>query len=361
MPVTVYIPTPLRRYTENQARVSTEANDVASLLDDLVSRYPELKTHILDDNYEIPRYVNVYVNEEEIHSLQGKGTRLKDGDQVAVIPAMAGGAQPFSEDQIKRYSRHIILPEVGGKGQRKLLEAKVLLIGTGGLGSPAALYLAAAGVGTLGVVDFDVVDMSNLQRQVIHHVHDLGRPKVQSAAETINDINPDVKVIQHNTRVASDNILDIIADYDVILDGCDNFPTRYLVNDACVLAGKPNVYGSIFRFDGQATVFAPGKGCYRCLFPTPPPPGMVPSCQEAGVLGVLPGIIGVIQATEAVKLILNAGEPLINRLLLYDALSMEFREVKIRRDANCPICGDNPTIKELIDYEQFCGIGPATH
>jgi adenylyltransferase/sulfurtransferase len=210
----------------------------------------------------------------------------------------------------------------------------------------------------MGVVDFDVVDLSNLQRQVAHHVHDLGRLKVQSAAETIRDINPDVNVIQHNMRVDSSNILEIIRDYDIVLDGCDNFPTRYLVNDACVLAGKPNVYGSIFRFDGQATVFAPGRGCYRCLFPAPPPPGMVPSCQEAGVLGVLPGIIGVIQATEAVKLILGVGEPLINRLMLYDALSMEFREVKIRRDVNCPICGDNPTIHELVDYEQFCGVVP---
>lgn len=361
MPVKVYIPTPFRAITANEAKIDAEAKDVASLLEELLDRYPALRSHILDENGEIPRFINIYVNDEEISALQGKSTTLKDGDEVAVIPAMAGGALPFSEDQIRRYSRHIILPEVGGKGQRKLLEAKVLLIGTGGLGSPTALYLAAAGVGTLGVVDFDVVDLSNLQRQVIHHVHDLGRPKVQSAAETIRDINPDVEVIQHNVRVASDNIMGIIRDYDVVVDGCDNFATRYLVNDACVLAGKPNVYGSIFRFDGQATVFAPGKGCYRCLFPAPPPPGMVPSCQEAGVLGVLPGIIGVIQATEVVKLILGVGEPLINRLLLYDALAMEFREVKTRRDANCPICGDNPTIKELIDYEEFCGITPSAH
>ena len=355
MPVTVYIPTPLRRYTENQARVSTEANDVASLLDDLVSRYPELKTHILDDNYEIPRYVNVYVNEEEIHSLQGKGTRLKDGDQVAVIPAMAGGAQPFSEDQIKRYSRHIILPEVGGKGQRKLLEAKVLLIGTGGLGSPAALYLAAAGVGTLGVVDFDVVDMSNLQRQVIHHVHDLGRPKVQSAAETINDINPDVKVIQHNTRVASDNILDIIADYDVILDGCDNFPTRYLVNDASLLKRIPVVHGSIFRFDGQVTVFAPYDGpCYRCMIPEPPPADQAPSCAEAGVLGVICGIVGSIQAAEAIKLLLGLGEPLVGRLLSYDSLDQSFRTFKVRRDPQCPACGDGVEEIVIAEYDEYC-------
>ncbi|MCL5962325.1 MAG: molybdopterin-synthase adenylyltransferase MoeB [Chloroflexi bacterium] len=359
MKVSVYIPTPLRKVAENQVKVHLEADSVSDLLDNLVRQYPDLKRHILDEAGEVHRYVNIYVNDEEIHALQGVNTELREGDEVAVIPALAGGATPFSEDQIRRYSRHIILPEVGGKGQRKLLNSKVLLIGAGGLGSPAALYLAAAGVGTLGIVDFDEVDLSNLQRQVMHHVHDLGRPKVTSAAETIADINPDVKVVPYPVRLASDNVMGIIADYDVIVDGCDNFATRYLVNDACVLAGKPYVYGSIFRFEGQSTVFAPGRGCYRCLFPTPPPPGMVPSCQEAGVLGVLPGIIGVIQATEAVKLILGAGETLVGRLLLYDALVMEFREVKIRRDARCPICGDNPTIRELIDYEVFCGIAGA--
>ncbi|MBI4316882.1 MAG: molybdopterin-synthase adenylyltransferase MoeB [Chloroflexi bacterium] len=361
MPVTVYIATALRELADHQARMSAEAPNVAGLLDDLVKRYPSLRDQVLDDEGRVHRHLNIYVNSEEICSLQGVKTSLHDGDEVAVVPAVAGGALPFTEEQIRRYSRHIILPEVGGKGQRKLLNAKVLLIGAGGLGSPAALYLAAAGVGHLGIVDFDDVDLSNLQRQVIHHVHDLGRPKVVSATETIKDINPDVNVVQYPTRVSSENIMELITGYDVIVDGCDNFPTRYLVNDACVLAGKPNVHGSIFRFDGQATVFYPGRGCYRCLFPAPPPPGMVPSCQEAGVLGVLPGIIGVIQATETVKLILGAGEPLIGRLLLYDALTMEFREVKIRRDANCPICGDSPTIKELIDYEQFCGIVPAAH
>lgn len=359
MKVSVYIATPLRKATENQGKVHLEADSVSALLGALVERYPGLRDHIFDEAGDIPRFLNVYVNNEEIHSLKGKDTPLRDGDEVAVIPALAGGAQSFSEEEIRRYARHIVLPEVGGKGQRKLLDARVLVVGAGGLGSPVALYLAAAGVGTLGIVDFDQVDLSNLQRQILHHVHDVGRPKARSAAETIADINPGVKVIQHPVRLASSNIMEIIGEYDVVVDGCDNFPTRYLVNDACVWTGKPYVYGSIFRFEGQASVFYPGRGCYRCLFPSPPPPGMVPSCQEAGVLGVLPGVIGVIQATEAVKLILGVGEPLIGRLLLYDALTMEFREVKIRRDENCPVCGDEPTIKELIDYEQFCGIPAA--
>ncbi|MBI4300906.1 MAG: molybdopterin-synthase adenylyltransferase MoeB [Chloroflexi bacterium] len=276
------------------------------------------------------------------------------------MPAMSGGAPvvPFTEEQIYRYSRHIVMPQVGGKGQRKLLNAKVLLVGAGGLGSPTAMYLAAAGVGTLGIVDFDVVDITNLQRQILHHTHDIGRPKAQSAAETIADINPDVNVVQHRERICSDNALEIMRDYDIVVDGTDNVPTRYLAIDACVLLGKPNVHGSIFLFEGQAAVFKPGQGCYRCLYPTPPPPGMVPSCAEAGVLGVLPGIIGVIQAIETIKIILGLGEALTGRLLLFDALSMDFRTVKIRRDPKCPICGDHPTIHELIDYDDFCGVRP---
>lgn len=262
----------------------------------------------------------------------------------------------FTEEQIRRYSRHILLRDIGGKGQRKLLGASVLLIGTGGLGSPAALYLAAAGVGKLGLVDFDVVDISNLQRQILHHTHDLGRPKVQSATETIHDINPDVEVVPHNVKLSSENAFEIIAGYDIVVDCCDNFSTRYLVNDACVLKGKPNVHGSIFLFHGMATTFVPGKGCYRCLYPQPPPPGVMPSCQEVGVIGVLPGIIGVIQATEAIKLILGIGEPLAERLVFYDALAMEFKEVRYRRNLQCPVCGDNPTITHLIDYEEFCGL-----
>jgi molybdopterin/thiamine biosynthesis adenylyltransferase len=263
----------------------------------------------------------------------------------------------FSEEQIRRYSRHIILPEVGGLGQTKLLEAKVLLVGAGGLGSPAAYYLAAAGVGTLGIIDADVVDLSNLQRQILHATADVGRAKTESARQTLHALNPDVKVVTYQELLHSSNIFDIIKGYDVLVDGCDNFPTRYLVNDACVMAGIPNVHGSIFRFEGQATVFKPHDGpCYRCLYPEPPPPGMVPSCQEGGVLGVLPGIIGTIQAIEAIKLILGIGKPLIGRLLMYDALKMTFRELNLRRDPACPLCGEHPTIRTLIDYEQFCGV-----
>ena len=270
-------------------------------------------------------------------------------------------SKSLTEEQIERYSRHILLTEVGGKGQRKLLEGSVLVIGAGGLGSPAAMYLAAAGVGKLGVVDFDAVDLTNLNRQILHHTSDVGKPKVVSAAETIGDINPDVQAVQHSTRLTSENIMDVISNYDVVVDGSDNFPTRYLVNDACVLSGKPNIHGSILRFDGMASVFLAGKGCYRCLFPTPPPPGAVPSCQEAGVFGVLPGVIGLIQATEAIKLILGIGRPLAGRLLIFDALDMTFDEVEFQRNPNCPVCGDNPTITELIDYEEFCGFRATTH
>ena len=263
----------------------------------------------------------------------------------------------FSNEQIERYSRHIILKEVGGIGQTKLLEAKVLLIGAGGLGSPAALYLAAAGVGTLGIIDMDVVDLSNLQRQILHGTNDIGRLKTESAMETIADINPDVEVIAYTDRISSENALELIEKYDLVLDGCDNFPTRYLINDACVMLGKPNVHGSIFQFEGQATVFSPGKGpCYRCLYPVPPPPGMAPSCQEAGVLGVLPGIVGNVQAIETIKVLLDIGEPLIGHLLLFNALNMEFKKLKLRQDPECPICGEKPTIHELIDYEEFCQV-----
>ena len=265
----------------------------------------------------------------------------------------------LSNEEISRYSRHLILPEVGMAGQKKLKGTSVLCIGTGGLGSPIAMYLAAAGIGKIGIVDFDVVDYSNLQRQIIHGTADVDRPKVQSGKETLNSINPEVEVVIHETMLTSENALDIIEPYDIVVDGTDNFPTRYLTNDACVLLKKPNVYGSIFRFEGQASVFAPELGgpCYRCLYPEPPPPGMVPSCAEGGVLGVLPGIIGYIQATEIIKLALGKGEPLINRLMLYSALDMSFRELKLRRDPKCPICGENPTITELIDYQEFCGIG----
>jgi sulfur-carrier protein adenylyltransferase/sulfurtransferase len=268
------------------------------------------------------------------------------------------GFPAFTEDQVLRYSRHIILPKIGAAGQSKLMEARVLCVGAGGLGSPAAMYLAAAGVGTLGIVDFDRVDLTNLQRQILHDTDDVGRPKVDSAAERLNDINPEVDVVKHNVVLSSDNAFDILGDYDLVVDGSDNFPVRYLVNDATQMLGKPLVYGSIYQFDGQASVFMPGPGtpCYRCLFPEPPPPGSVPSCAEGGVFGVLPGIIGSIQAVEAIKLIAGIGEPLVGRLLLFDALEMDFTTVKLRWDPNCPVCGEHPTVKELIDYDAFCGL-----
>src|SRR5579862_86361 len=266
-------------------------------------------------------------------------------------------AAKLSNDEVLRYSRHLILPEVGMEGQLKLKQAKVLCIGAGGLGSPVALYLAAAGAGTLGIVDFDIVDLTNLQRQVIHSTADVGRNKLDSAAETIAGINPNVEVRKFETRLTSANALDIVRDFDIVVDGTDNFATRYLVNDACVLTGKPNVYGSIFRFEGQASVFATREGpCYRCLYPEPPPPGLVPSCAEGGVLGVLPGIVGSIQAMETIKLIIGKGEPLVGRLLLFDALGMRFRELRLRKNPHCAVCGPNPTITKLIDYEEFCGI-----
>ena len=263
----------------------------------------------------------------------------------------------FTPDQLNRYSRHFLLPEVGEEGQAKLLQAKVLCLGAGGLGSPAAFYLAAAGVGTIGIVDDDVVDLSNLQRQILHTNDRVGMPKSESARLTLNALNPDCKVVEHRTRVDSSNVMELFEQYDVIVDGCDNFPTRYLVNDACVMLGKPNVHGSIFQFEGQATVFQPGEGpCYRCLFPEPPPPGMAPSCQEAGVLGVLPGLVGSIQALEALKLILGAGKPLVGRLAHVETLGMNIRLLTLRPDPACPMCGDNPSITELIDYEEFCGL-----
>jgi sulfur-carrier protein adenylyltransferase/sulfurtransferase len=274
---------------------------------------------------------------------------------MAPVAVSEDGA--LSKDEVLRYSRHLIMPEVGMEGQLKLKQAKVLLVGAGGLGSPLALYLAAAGVGKLGVVDFDVVDFTNLQRQVLHGTSDVGRSKLDSAADTLREINPYVEVVPHEVRLTSENALQLIADYDIVADGTDNFATRYLVNDACVLSGKPNVYGSIFRFEGQASVFAMREGpCYRCLYPEPPPPGLVPSCAEGGVLGVLPGIVGSIQALETIKLIIGKGEPLIGRLLLFDALRLRFRELKLRKNPECPACGERPTIDHLIDYEEFCGV-----
>lgn len=307
------------------------------------------------------------MNDEDIRYLQKDQTPVKAGDTVSIVPSVAGGstatATPapalpaLSTDEIKRYSRHLILPEVGMDGQRVLKAGKVLCIGAGGLGSPAAMYLAAAGVGTLGIVDFDVVDASNLQRQLLHGTSDIGRPKLDSAKDRLHALNPHVHVETYETALSSENALELFEPYDVILDGTDNFPTRYLVNDACVILGKPNAYGSIFRFEGQASVFGVKDGpCYRCLYPEPPPPGLVPSCAEGGVLGVLPGIVGTIQATETIKLLLGVGETLVGRFLIFDALRMRFRELKLRKDPECPVCGEHPTVTALIDYEQFCGM-----
>jgi adenylyltransferase/sulfurtransferase len=276
---------------------------------------------------------------------------------TTITPSETANAVSLSNDEVLRYSRHLIMPEVGMEGQLKLKAAKVLCIGAGGLGSPLALYLAAAGVGTLGIVDFDVVDFTNLQRQIIHSTADVGRKKLDSAEDKLRGINPNVNVVRFDTRLSSANALEVFRDFDIIVDGTDNFPTRYLVNDACVLSGKPNVYGSIFRFEGQVSVFATEDGpCYRCLYPEPPPPGLVPSCAEGGVLGILPGLVGVMQATEAIKLILGKGEPLVGRLLLVDSLAMKFRELKLRKNPDCPACGTHPTVTTLIDYNEFCGI-----
>jgi adenylyltransferase/sulfurtransferase len=375
MAVRLLVPTALQRYTANQDEIEVPASTVDDALAQLSEKHPDIRKHLFNEQGQLRQYVNIYVGSEDMRTLQGGQTALKDGDEVTIVPSIAGGTDlaerpttnantdqlpQLDKDEMLRYSRHIIMPEVGVEGQRKLKAAKVLCIGAGGLGAPLAMYLAAAGVGTIGIVEFDVVDVTNLQRQIIHGQEDVGRPKMESARETLKSINPHCNVIGFEEALSSENALDILKDFDIVIDGTDNFPTRYLVNDACVLLGKPNVYGSIFRFEGQASVFWAEKGpCYRCLYPEPPPPGMVPSCAEGGVLGILPGNIGVIQATETVKLILGIGEPLIGRLMLYNALRMQYRELKLRKDPNCPICGPNPTITELIDYQEFCGIPQA--
>ena len=366
MPNTIHIPTPLRPFTDKQEAVQVDGATVGELLTDLTTRHSGLRKHLYTDEGRLRNFVNVYLNDEDIRYLQKEQTPVKPGDTLSIVPSVAGGvpsavdtAPALSAEEVKRYSRHLILPEVGMDGQRKLKQSSVLCIGAGGLGSPAAMYLAAAGIGRLGIVDFDVVDYSNLQRQLLHATPDVGRSKLASAKDKIQALNPHVQVDTYEVALSSDNALDLFEPYDVILDGTDNFPTRYLVNDACVLSGKPNAYGSIFRFEGQASVFATKNGpCYRCLYPEPPPPGLVPSCAEGGVLGVLPGIIGVIQATESIKVMLGIGEPLIGRFLIYDALNMKFRELRLRKDPECPVCGTNPTVTKLIDYEQFCGIHP---
>jgi adenylyltransferase/sulfurtransferase len=359
----VLIPTPLRQYADKKDSAHIDGSTVAEVLGALTTQYPDLRKQLFNDEGKLRSFVNVYLNDEDIRYLKKDATPVANGDILSIVPSIAGGstvAEPpatLSNDEILRYSRHLIMPEVGMEGQLKLKNAKILLVGTGGLGAPLGLYLAAAGVGRIGLVDFDVVDFTNLQRQVIHGTKDVGRKKLDSAADRMKDINPNVQIDRYEVALSSENALEILSGYDIIIDGTDNFPTRYLVNDACVILKKPNVYGSIFRFEGQASIFAyPGGPCYRCLYPEPPPPGLVPSCAEGGVLGILPGTIGLIQATEAVKLILGAGEPLVGRLVLYDALAMKFRELKLRRNPDCPVCGDHPTITKLIDYQEFCGI-----
>jgi len=367
--IRIIVPTPLRQYTEGRDAIGVEATTVADAIAELTGRYADLKRHLYGDDGRLRAFVNVYLNEEDVRYLEGGvEAGVRPGDEIRIVPSIAGGrtaemeAQPveLSPEEVRRYSRHLIMPEVGLEGQKRLKQARVLLVGAGGLGSPAALYLAAAGVGTLGLVDFDTVEFSNLQRQIIHGTSDVGRSKLESARERLLDVNPATNVEGHQVRLSSENALEVLSEYDIVVDGTDNFPTRYLINDACVLLGKPNVYGSIFRFEGQASVFWAEEGpCYRCLYQEPPPPGLVPSCAEGGVLGVLPGIVGALQANETIKLIIGAGETLVGRLLLFDALKMRFRELRLRKDPDCPICGERPTIHELIDYDAFCGVPQA--
>lgn len=360
----VKIPTPLRPFAGGSSEVAVTGDTVAEVVRGLATQYPKLQKHLFTPAGELRNFVTVYLNDEDVRYLQRGETPTHEGDIVAIVPAIAGGSPAartpgasLSRDELVRYSRHLLLPEVGVAGQKKLLHSKVLIVGAGGLGSPTALYLAAAGVGEIGLVDFDSVDVSNLQRQVLYTTGDVGRPKLEVAKERLEALNPGVRVNVHAAPLTSANALALLRPYDVVVDGTDNFPTRYLVNDACVLLGKPNVYGSIYRFEGQASVFDARKGpCYRCLYPEPPPPDLVPSCAEAGVLGVLPGLVGVMQATETVKLLLDIGEPLIGRLVLFDALAMNFRELKLRKNPDCVLCSPKATQKGLIDYEQFCGV-----
>jgi molybdopterin/thiamine biosynthesis adenylyltransferase/rhodanese-related sulfurtransferase/molybdopterin converting factor small subunit len=379
---TVIIPTPLRKFTNNTARLAVSAGTIQDTVNELTLNFPDLKKHLLDEGGNIRSYVNIFVGNDDIRNLQQEHTAVKEDTVISIVPAIAGGAPDatpsgngasgtkqgspapavFTKEELARYDRHIIIPGFGMEAQQKLKAAKVLVIGSGGLGSPVLLYLAAAGVGTIGIVDFDVVDDSNLQRQVLFGVNEIGKPKVEAAKRRLEALNPYINLRIYNTHLNSQNALDIIRDYDVIADGTDNFPTRYLVNDASVLLGKPNVYASIFQFEGQVSVFNykdsegnPGPN-YRDLYPTPPPPGLVPSCAEGGVLGVLPGIIGSLQALEVIKVITGVGDTLSGRFYIFDALNFESRTFNIKRREDNPINGKNPTITALIDYEQFCGM-----
>lgn len=370
MAVTVLIPTTLRSFTNRSSEIQLEGETVGEVIQALADEYPEIKKAIFDENGAPRAFINVFVGEENIKKLEGYDTKVNDGDEIMLIPAIAGGSatesimddgrtEKLTNDEISRYSRHLLLQEIGVKGQKRLKSAKVLIVGLGGLGTPLAQYLAAAGVGTIGLVDFDEVEASNLQRQVIHGTRDVGRPKVASAKDSIKAINPLVKVETYNLQLNVENALEIIEDYDVVADATDNYKARYLINDACVLLGKPDVFGAMYQFEGQTSIYYAKEGpCYRCLYQSPPPAGLVPSCAEGGVIGALPGIIGTIQANEIIKLIVGGSKPLIGRLLTLDAWRMKFREVKIEKDPDCPICGKHATIKELeeFDYEEFCGL-----
>lgn len=366
--VTIRIPTPLRSFVDGRTAVSVDAETADEALERLASDHEALRPHLYDEDGALRRFVNVYVGERDLRSLEAGERGLEEGTELRIVPSIAGGAstapprvgsgtgRELSAEELRRYSRQLTIPEVGVEGQERLKAASVLLVGAGGLGSPLALYLAAAGVGRLGLVDHDAVDVTNLHRQVLHDTPSIGRPKLDSARERLRALNPEIEVVPYETRLDSSNALEILEGWDLVADGSDNFPTRYLVNDACVLLGIPTVWGAIFRFEGQVSVFGvPGGPCYRCVFREPPPPGLVPSCADAGVLGVLPGIVGTIQATEVIKRILGIGRTLAGRLLLIDALRMEFRELELRRDPECPVCGDEPTITAPIDYEAFCG------
>ena len=370
MAATVLIPTTLRSFTGNRSELVLAGSTVAQVLESLAEECPEAEKALFDGERKLRSFVNVFVDGRNVKELAGLETEVKDGAEVMLIPAIAGGSQlasvieergdeKLSNDEISRYSRHLFLKEVGLKGQRRLKSAKVLIVGLGGLGAPLAQYLAAAGVGTIGLVDCDAVEISNLQRQVIHRTRDVGRPKVASAKEAIKNINPLVKTEAYNMRLTAENALDVIGEYDIVADATDNYKSRYLINDACAILGKPDVFGAMYQFEGQASVFYAKEGpCYRCVYPSPPPPGLVPSCAQGGVVGVLPGIIGTIQANEVIKLIVGGGEPLIGRLLVFDAWKMKFRELSIAKQEDCPFCGKRGSIKELeeYDYDEFCGL-----
>ena len=368
MSATVLIPTTLRSFTDNKSELVLAGETVAELLAALVEECPDAGKALFDQDNRIRSFVNVFVDGRNIKELAGFDTKVEDGAEVMLIPAIAGGSgsvieewegEKLSNDEISRYSRHLLLKEVGLKGQRRLKSAKVLIVGLGGLGTPLAQYLAAAGVGTIGLADYDAVEASNLQRQVIHRTRDVGRPKVASAKEAIKNINPLVKTEAYNMRLTAENALDLIGEYDIVADATDNYKSRYLINDACALLGKPDVFGAMYQFEGQASVFYAKEGpCYRCVYPAPPPPRLVPSCAQGGVVGVLPGIIGTIQANEVIKLIVGGGQSLIGRLLVFDAWKMKFRELKITKHEECPLCGKQPAITELAeyDYDEFCGL-----